>query len=128
MPSSEATVLDVGSCSPDHGMIRQLLTKHFDVQIDKVMFADDAIARMREQPYALVLFNRLIFDDGSEGIELLHRAKADADLAKTPVMMISNFAKAQEGAVAAGAERGFGKSSLSDPQTVELLASYLPKK
>ena len=128
MPSGKAAVLDVGSCSPDHGMIRQLLTKHFDVQIDKVMFVDDAIARMREQPYALVLFNRLIFDDGSEGIELLHRAKADADLAKTPVMMISNFAKAQDGAVAAGAERGFGKSSLSDPQTVELLARYLPKK
>lgn len=128
MPSSKASVLDVGNCSPDHGMIRQLLTEHFEVQIDRVMFVDDALARMREQPYALVLFNRLIFDGGSEGIKLLHQAKADAHLAKTPVMMISNFAKAQETAVAAGAERGFGKSALSDLQTVELLARYLPKK
>ena len=128
MPPSKASVLDVGNCSPDHGMIRQLLTEHFNVHIDRVMFVDDALARMREQSYALVLVNRLIFDDGSEGIDLLHRAKADARLAKTPIMMISNFAKAQDGAVAAGAERGFGKSSLSDPQTVELLTRYLPKK
>lgn len=128
MPSNEASVLDVGNCNPDHGMIQQLLTEHFNVQIDRVMFVDDALARMQEQSYALVLFNRLIFDGGSEGIDLLHRAKADASLAKTPLMMISNFAKAQDTAVAAGAERGFGKSALSDPQTVELLAQYLPKK
>ena len=128
MPSSKPSVLDVGNCNPDHSMIQRLLTEHFDVQLDRVMFVDDALTRMREQPYALVLFNRLIFDGGSEGIDLLHRAKADAHLAKTPVMMISNFAKAQDTAVAAGAERGFGKSALADPQTVELLARYLPKK
>lgn len=128
MPSSKPSVLDVGNCNPDHSMIQRLLAEHFDVQLDRVMFVDDALARMREQSYALVLFNRLIFDDGSEGIDLLHQAKADANLAKTPVMMISNFAKAQDTAVTAGAERGFGKSALSDPKTVELLAQYLPKK
>jgi len=128
MPSNEASVLDVGNCSPDHGMIRQLLTEHFDVQVDRVMFVDEALERMTQQPYALALFNRLIFNDGSEGIELLHRAKADPQLAKTPIMMISNFAKAQDIAIAAGAEPGFGKSSLFDPKTVELLARYLPKK
>ena len=128
MPTSKPSVLDVGSCIPDHNMIRRLLTEHFDVQIDQVMFVNDALTRMREQPYALVLVNRLIFDDGSQGIELLHQAKADAHLAKTPVIMISNFAKAQDAAIAAGAKRGFGKSSLSDPKTTDLLAQYLPKK
>ena len=124
MPPRKPSVLDVGNCNPDYNMIRQWLTEYFDVQIDRVMFVDDALAQMREQSYALVLFNRLIFDDGSQGIELLHQAH----LAKTPMMMISDFAKAQETAVTAGAERGFGKSSLSDPQTIELLARYLPKK
>lgn len=128
MPSSKASVLDVGNCNPDHHMILQLLTEHFDVRVDQAMFVDEALARMREQPYALVLFNRLIFDNGNEGIELLHQAKADTSLVQTPIMMISNFAKAHDRAVAAGAERGFGKSTLFDPQTIELLARYLPKK
>ncbi|HKQ49239.1 MAG TPA: hypothetical protein VJZ71_14300 [Phycisphaerae bacterium] len=123
-----ASVLDVGNCDPDHGTIQQMLRENFDVRIDRVMFVDDALARMREQQYDLVLFNRLIFEDGSEGIELLKRAKSDPELKDTPIMMISNFDDAQAAGVAAGGEPGFGKKSVFATSTIERLSKYLPMK
>lgn len=125
---AETWLLDVGNCDPDHGMIRGMLTKHFDVQIDRVMFVDDALKKMRERTYALVLFNRLVFADSSEGIELLRQAKADPALRSMPIMMISNYADAQQASVAAGGEPGFGKADAGSPKTVELLGKYLPVK
>ncbi len=124
----QAWLLDVGNCDPDHGMIRRMLTEHFDVRIDRVMFVDEALEKMRERVYSLVLFNRLIFDNGSEGIELLRQAKADPALRATPVMMISNYADAQKAGVDQGGEPGFGKNDVGAPLTVLLLAKYLPVK
>lgn len=121
-------VLDVGNCSPDHGLISAMLTRHFDVTVDRVMFVNEAIERMRRSRYDLVLFNRLIFEDGSEGIELLHQAKADPSLKDTPVMMVSNFPEAQAASVAAGGVPGFGKAAINQPETIRLLARYLPKR
>jgi len=123
-----ARVLDVGNCDPDHGSIRRMLTDHFDITLDRVMFVDDALDKMRAQRYDLVLFNRLIFDDSSEGIALLHRAKADAALSATPVMMVSNYPEAQAASVAAGGVPGFGKATVSSPQTIDLLTKYLPRR
>lgn len=123
-----ARVLDVGNCDPDHAMISQMLRANFDVHIDRVMFVDDALARMRENRYDLVLYNRLVFEDSSEGIQLLKQAKADPVLKNVPIMMISNFEDAQAASVAAGAEPGFGKKSVSAASTVKLLTKYLPRK
>ncbi|MBX3394637.1 MAG: response regulator [Phycisphaerae bacterium] len=129
MGNANSSVLDVGNCDPDHGMIRKMLLKHFDVEIDRVMFVDEAIEKLRKRSYDLVMFNRLIFDDGSEGIELLRRAKVEPSLAATPMMMISNFAEAQARAVAAGGVPGFGKDSIFAESTCELLSRYLnPRK
>lgn len=123
-----ANILDVGNCNPDHAMIRQMLSENFDVRLDRVMFVEDALSRMRENRYDLVLFNRLVFEDGSEGIELLKKAKADPVLKDTPIMMISNFEDAQAAGVAAGGEPGFGKKTVFNASTTELLSKYLPKK
>ena len=128
MASQPARLLDVGNCDPDHSMIRRMLTEYFDVTIDRVMFVDDAIQKMQATKYDLVLFNRLIFDDGSEGIELLHRAKADPAIADQPVMMISNFPEAQAASKAAGGVPGFGKATATAPPTIALLGAYLPKR
>ena len=122
-----ARILDVGNCNPDHSMIRRML-EPFDVDIDRVMFVNEAIEMMRHNKYELVIFNRLIFEDGSPGIDLLHQARKDPALGETPIMMISNFDSAQANAVAAGAVPGFGKDFLFDPQTTALLARYLPLK
>jgi CheY-like chemotaxis protein len=128
MDEPRAKVLDVGNCDPDHAMIRQVLTTHFDVAVDRTMFVDQALARMRRTRYDLVLFNRLVFDDRSEGIELLRQARADETLSGIPIMMISNLDEAQQASVAAGGRPGFGKAAVSDSSTVELLSAYLPRK
>lgn len=121
-------VLDVGNCNPDHASIRMILERHFRVDIDRVMFVDEAIERMRATAYDLVLFNRLIFEDQSEGIELVRRAKVDSTVKPAPMMMISNYADAQAAAVEAGAVPGFGKAAVAKAATVDLLSQYLPKK
>ena len=128
MASQPARLLDVGNCDPDHAMIRRMLTENFDVTIDRVMFVDQAMEKLKANRYDLVLFNRLVFDDGSEGIELLRRTKADATFAGVPMMMISNFPEAQAASQAAGGVPGFGKASVSTPKTIELLSQYLPKR
>jgi PleD family two-component response regulator len=119
-------VLDVGNCDPDHAAIRRMLQEHFEVDVDRVMFVREALERLGSTPYALVLVNREIFDDGSPGIELVKAMQADPAIARTPVMLVSNFADAQAAAVAAGARPGFGKAALRSPETLRRLGEILP--
>jgi PleD family two-component response regulator len=126
--NNPAVVLDVGNCNPDHSMIKRMLTENFHVAIDRVMFVDDAVQRMRDRQYDLVMFNRLVFDDGSEGLELVRRAKKDAAIKSAPIMMISNFDEAQAACIAEGGVKGFGKKAVGDKSTVEHLSKFLPRK
>jgi len=125
---AKSKVLDVGNCGPDHATLGWMLSNHFDVEIDRALCVDDALERMRACEYELVLVNRLIFDDASPGKRLIEDAKADKSIRKTPIMMISNFDDAQQDAVAAGAEPGFGKNDIFADSTVRLLSNYLPAK
>jgi DNA-binding response OmpR family regulator len=127
MDVAQARLLDVGNCDPDHAAIRAMLIKHFDVSIDRVMFVDEALAALNRATYDLVLVNRLIFDDGSEGMALVRAMRGDP-AQKTPVMLVSNFDDAQHAAVDAGALRGFGKANLGAAATLARLAEILPAK
>ena len=82
---------------------------------------------LRGDEYDLVLVNRKLAADSSDGVDLLKRVKSDPQLADRPVMLLSNFPEAQEAAVKAGAEPGFGKAQLDRPETVEKLARFLGK-
>lgn len=124
MANQGKRVLEVGNCDPDHGSIRRMLEANFDAPIDRVMFVDEALARLGQGRYDLVMVNRLIFDDGSDGGELIRRMQADGHQ-ETPVMMISNYDDAQQKAQDDGAVPGFGKANIDAPQTVELLDRYL---
>ncbi|MBK8913514.1 MAG: response regulator [Phycisphaerales bacterium] len=124
MPS----VLDVGNCDPDHAAIRAMLTRHFRAEVRRVMFVEEALAALQEREFALVLVNRRIFADDSDGMELIRRMKADPALAALPVMLVSNYPDAQAAAVAAGAEPGFGKAALNAPQTLARIAAHLPQQ
>lgn len=124
---ARARVLDVGNCDPDHGAIRRMIVNHFDAQVDRVMFPVEALARLSEARYDLVLVNRLIFADDSDGLALI-KAMREHGFGDLPVMLVSNFAEAQTRAVAAGAQRGFGKAQLDEPETLERVARYLPPK
>jgi len=127
MSSGASHALDVGNCDPDHRGIRDLLERHFDVTVDRARLVDEAMTQLGRQRYDLVLVNRIIFDDDSDGSELIRRMQHDGHKT-TPVMLISNYADAQERAVADGAVRGFGKAALHDPATVQLLARHLRPK
>lgn len=119
------TVLDVGNCVPDHASIKRLLTSHYDVDVLQTHASDDTLALLRKRAVDLVLINRKLDCDYSDGTEILKQLKADPLLAKTPVMIITNYAEHQDAAVALGAERGFGKLELQSPATREKLNSFL---
>lgn len=126
--AASARLLDVGNCDPDFGGIKWVIEGAFDAKVDRVMFVPDALNMLRSAAYDLVFVNRLIFEDQSEGMELIRTMKGDPALARIPVMMVSNFPEAQQAAVAAGAEPGFGKARLGKSDMLELIAKYLPKK
>ncbi|MCH7527413.1 MAG: hypothetical protein IID39_08255 [Planctomycetes bacterium] len=118
MSNRQPRVLDVGNCDPDHASLRQLLIHNFEVDVDRVMFVNEALEALAGTGYTMVFVNRLIFADSSEGLTLIKQMRADDTMRDTPVMMISNYADAQDRAVAAGAVRGFGKADLTDAATV----------
>ncbi len=118
-------VLDVGQCNPDHSSIRRMLERSFPVQVVRTHELLDTLQALREQAYDLILINRKLDIDYSDGMEILHELKADPKLSQTPVMLITNFPEHQAAAVAAGAVPGFGKNELDQPQTLEKLKKYL---
>jgi CheY-like chemotaxis protein len=118
-------ILSIGQCVPDHGSISRFLQSNFDVQIEKCDTAPAAIDRLRQQPFDLVLINRKLDSDYTDGVEILRTIKADAQLAATPVMLVSNYPEHQENAVALGAEYGFGKAELGSSDVVARLEPFL---
>ncbi len=122
---AQQTILSVGQCGPDHSSISQFLNQHFDVNIVTADLADDTLDALQNQSVDLVLINRKLDTDYTDGMLILKMIKADPQLAKTPVMIVSNFEDAQRAAVAAGAEYGIGKSELALPATKERVAAVL---
>ena len=118
-------VLDVGNCAPDFGAISRFLTSNFDCQVDQADKLDDTQAKLRAGDYALVLINRKLDCDYSDGIEILKALKADDQMQSVPVMLVTNLAEHQDAAIAVGAELGFGKLELEKAETLERLKAVL---
>ena len=118
-------VLDVGQCAPDHQAICAFLDQHFDVKITQTDGPEDTLAELRSGRYDLVLINRKLDRDYSDGLEIVQQIKADAAIAEVAVMLVTNIAEHQDLAVAAGAERGFGKLEYDKPETVDRLSMFL---
>jgi CheY-like chemotaxis protein len=119
------TVLTVGHCSGDHAALSRMLKEHFQVEVRRSALKEDTLRLLRSTPVDLVLTNRILDVDGSEGLALIRELKSSPDLAQIPVMLVSAYAEHQAAAVAAGAEPGFGKDELYDPETREKLAPFL---
>lgn len=118
-------VLDVGQCAPDHAAIRRLVQGTFGAEVVQADRLDDALAALRRESFDLVLINRKLDVDYSDGIEILRAIKTDSALASTPVMLVTNYPEHQQAAVAAGAEPGFGKAELGLAATREKLGRFL---
>src|SRR5262245_47457833 len=118
-------VLSLGQCGADSYAITSVLHERFAAEVvDADTFAE-ARALLAEDDFALVLVNRVLDRDGSAGLSFIKELKTDPALATVPVMLVSNFADAQQQAVALGAVSGFGKAALRDQRTTDRLAPYL---
>jgi CheY-like chemotaxis protein len=118
-------VIDVGNCVPDHSAIRGLVEGSFDARVVK---AEDLAALLRaldEGPADLILVNRKLDIDYSDGMAIVRHLKSDAKWSQLPVMLITNYPEHQAEAVAAGAEPGFGKLELRSSETLAKLQKIL---
>ena len=118
-------VLDVGQCVPDHAAIRRSAGAQFRAEVAAAHGLDDTLEALATGEFALVLVNRKLDADYSDGLEIVKSIKADPRLAAIPVMLVTNYAEHQQSAVAAGAEPGFGKNQLGDPATLNALRKFL---
>ncbi|MCA9128857.1 MAG: response regulator [Planctomycetales bacterium] len=116
------TVLDVGNCAPDFAGIKKMLTSHFDVDVVQADRSSDALAIISKRSVDLVLINRKLDCDYSDGTAVLADIKAVSDV---PVMIVTNYDEHQDAAVSLGAERGFGKLELNSEETIRKLAPFL---
>lgn len=118
-------VLNVGQCGLDHGSISRLIGANFNARVDGADDLAETLAQLHANQYDLVLVNRQLDLDGSDGLDIIRAMKADESLAAVPVMLVTNYPEYQARAVADGAEPGFGKSELQSPATKEKLARFL---
>ena len=123
--NGERKVLSIGQCDPDSASLARFLGGHFRVAIERAALPDEALDKLRSARFDLVLINRKLDADYSDGTEIVKAIKKDSALAKTPVMVVSNHDEAQQEAVALGAEYGFGKLEYAKPEVVERLKPFL---
>ena len=122
---STRRTLSVGQCMADHGRIAHMLRSTFGAEVVAADTADEALERLHQESFDLVLVNRVFDRDGDSGIDFIRHVNADEQLRKVPVMLVSNYEDAQARAVAVGAQPGFGKATLDEPETIDLLRTYL---
>jgi CheY-like chemotaxis protein len=118
-------VLSVGQCGPDTATIRNYLTSMFDCEVVSTDALADTIRALKSAQVHLVLINRKLDADYSDGIEILRAIKSDAEIAHAPVMLVTNYPEHQDAAVEAGAMRGFGKLEFEHAETKKKLAAVL---
>ena len=118
-------VLDVGNCAPDHTTISATLMKHFAVEVFRADQASDALDILKREKMDLILVNRKLDIDYSDGLEVIKKIKSESDLTKIPIMLVTNHDEYQQAAIAEGAVFGFGKLSLNEQTTLDRLAKFL---
>jgi CheY-like chemotaxis protein len=118
-------VLDIGNCAVDHGAIRGMIERSFAAEVVQAHGQDDALDLLGRERFDLVLVNRKLDQDYSDGLDVVAAIKARPELADLPCMLVTNYPEHQAVAVAAGCEPGFGKRSLYEPQTHERLKKHL---
>ena len=128
MNDNKPMVLNVGQCDFDHGNISRMLSEGFSADVQQAATSEEAFCAVQGARFDLVLINRVLDADGASGLDLIRRWLSNNDTRATPTMLVSNYADAQDAAVALGATRGFGKNALTSPETRDQLASLLDRQ
>ncbi|MBI2481838.1 MAG: response regulator, partial [Planctomycetia bacterium] len=71
-------VLVVGNCVPDHAAVRSLIESNFDARVIQAHGPEDALAMLRANKIDLVLVNRKLDRDYTDGLDVIKQIKADA--------------------------------------------------
>ncbi|MCC6508321.1 MAG: response regulator [Pirellulaceae bacterium] len=100
-----------------------MLKRNFNAETVEAATASETLERLAREKFDLVLVNRKLDHDYSDGIEIIKLIKSQPELATIPVMLITNSPDHQELAVAAGALPGFGKLELNTETTHQRLAA-----
>lgn len=119
------TILSVGQCNFDHSQISQFITSHIECSIIRMNTVNQALEYLQKQKVDLVLVNRIIDSDQTDGILLVEQIKKDSTLQRIPIMLVSDLKEYQENAVELGAVLGFGKSQLDSEKSWKLVQSAL---
>lgn len=120
-------ILSVGQCSFDGPAIASRLKSAFDATVVHADTADDARDDAAAEPFDLILINRILDATGEDGVALLRELKTGS-AAETPIMLVSNYEDAQERAVRAGAQPGFGKNNLGETGMLAAVRAVLGAK
>lgn len=118
-------ILDVGNCSMDHGAIRGMLVDQFQAEVLQAHGPHDTLETVRRGGIDLVLINRKLDADYTDGVEIVKLLKQTPETAHVPVMLVTNLPEYDQEAVAAGATPGFGKKTLYAAETRRRLAEVL---
>jgi len=102
-----------------------MLESGFGAEVLQAHGLDDTLAALQAGSIDLVLVNRKLDQDYSDGLDIIKRVKRDPQLGAVPMMLVTNYPEHQAAAVAEGAEYGFGKLELSKPETRERLVKVL---
>jgi CheY-like chemotaxis protein len=122
---SAKRVLSIGQCMADHSAISWTVRQHFGAEVVPADTAAEALKRLRQETFDLVLINRVLDADGSSGLEVIKQLRTDEGARQVPVMLVSNYPDPQREAVELGAAPGFGKGALGQPQTIARLKAFL---
>ena len=119
------TVLDIGNCDADHMFLDSMFQANFGATLIRAHRLDDAQDKIKGNTVDLILINRLLDVDRSEGMDVLRELKTDPESQDIPMMIITNYEEHQEAAMEAGAVRGFGKAALRSEETRKVIEEVL---
>lgn len=117
--------MSVGQCGPDHNVIRNFLEENFNCKVTRIDSTEEAVERLQAENFDLVLVNRKLDIDYSDGKILIKKISGHERLKSIPVMLISNDSTYQEDAIRSGAVAGFGKLEYGKSETKLKLARFL---
>ena len=122
---SKPIVLSIGQCRPDGAALAHYLTTHFQATVLTADLPAPALELLAAHDVDLVLLNRQLDIDGSDGLDILTQIRNGSAKSGIPVMLVSNFDEWQRKAVELGAIYGFGKAELNRPETRQKIADVL---
>ena len=121
-------VMSVGQCPPDHAAIRNFIESVFDAEIVRIDSTEEALEEMKNSNYDLILVNRKLDIDYTDGTILIEKMQSDDRMKNIPVMLITNFEEYMDEAVKLGGVPGFGKTGIGSSMAVANIEKFIPKK